>query len=112
MVVVGGGAIGLELGSVWSRLGTEVTIIEFAKKICGPMDAGLSKRLMLILKKQGLKFITEAKVTGAKSTKNGLNVLFENLKTGASANLDCDICLVAVGAKTFYRKIRFGTCGP
>lgn len=101
MVVVGGGAIGLEMGSVWSRLGAEVTVIEFAKKICGPMDEGLSKRMLLILKKQGLKFVMEAKVTGADETKNGINVKYENLKDGSTDSIECDVCLVAVGRGPF-----------
>ena len=63
MVVIGGGVIGLELGSVWSRLGSQVTVIEFAKDICPPMDAQMRKTFERSLKKQGFKFMMEKKVT-------------------------------------------------
>lgn len=67
LVVVGGGVIGLELGSVWLRLGSEVTVIEYTPYICGGMDRKLSQKLQQILTQQGMKFITEAKVTGAEN---------------------------------------------
>lgn len=111
MVVVGAGAIGLELGSVWSRLGAEVTVVEFAKKICGPMDDGLSKRMLLILKKQGLKFVLEAKVTGAESSGEGLTVHYESMKDGSKATLDCDVCLVAVGRRPYTEGLGLETVG-
>jgi dihydrolipoamide dehydrogenase len=101
MVVIGAGAIGLEMGSVWSRLGAKVTVVEYGKKICGPMDGGLSQRMMQILKKQGLDFILEAKVTGATKAKGVVTVEFESLKDQTKARLECDVCLVAVGRKPF-----------
>jgi dihydrolipoamide dehydrogenase len=107
MVVVGAGAIGLELGSVWMRLGADVTVIEFANKICGPMDAGLSDRLIKILQKQGMKFILGAKTTGATESKNGssknkaVTVQFEITKDGSKQAIEADVVLVAVGRKPF-----------
>jgi dihydrolipoamide dehydrogenase len=101
MVVIGAGAIGLEMGSVWSRLGAQVTVVEYAKKICGNMDAGLSQRMLQILKKQGLEFILEAKVLGHKVSGDTVLVEFESLKDGSKNNLECDVCLVAVGRKPY-----------
>ncbi len=101
MVVIGAGAIGLEMGSVWSRLGAKVTVVEYAKKICGPMDGGLSQRMLQILKKQGLNFVLEAKVTGTKISGETVLVEFENMKDQSKNQLECDICLVAVGRKPF-----------
>lgn len=101
MVVIGAGAIGLEMGSVWSRLGAEVTMIEYANKICGPMDDGLSKKMLQILKKQGLKFILEAKVTETKVKKDAVIVSFESLKDKKTESLEADVVLVAVGRKPF-----------
>lgn len=95
MVVVGAGAIGLEMGSVWGRLGAEVTVVEFGSKICGPMDGKLSKRLQQILSKQGLKFELEAKVTGSKKKGSSLEVTVERMKTGETISIECDVVLVA-----------------
>ena len=77
MVVIGGGVIGLELGSVWSRLGSQVTVIEFAKDICPPMDAQMRKTFERSLKKQGFKFMMEKKVTGATKTQTGVTLTVE-----------------------------------
>jgi dihydrolipoamide dehydrogenase len=75
MVVIGGGVIGLELGSVWSRLGSEVTVIEFAKEIGGGMDSDISKSFQKVLQKQGMKFKLGSKVVSAKKNNLGL-ILF------------------------------------
>ncbi len=101
LVVVGGGAIGLEMGSVWLRLGAQVTVIEFANKICGVMDAGLSDRLLKILQKQGMKFVLGAKTTGARVGTGATTVDFELVKDGTKQSLECDVVLVAVGRKPF-----------
>ena len=95
--MIGAGAIGLEMGSVWSRLGSEVTVIEYADKICGPMDKSISKKLMQILKKQGLNFILNAKVTEAKTTKTSAELTYENLKDGQLTKIKGDVVLVAAG---------------
>ncbi|MCB0367358.1 MAG: dihydrolipoyl dehydrogenase [Bdellovibrionaceae bacterium] len=101
LVVVGGGVIGLELGSVWKRLGAEVTIIEFTSKICGGMDSKMSKRLQQILAKQGMNFIMEAKVIGADVTPEGATVHYESLKDGSAHDLVADKVLVATGRRPF-----------
>ena len=101
MALIGGGVIGLELGSVWSRLGAEVTCIEFSDSICAGMDKGMSKRMMTILKKQGIKFELKSKVTGAEVRKDGATVKYESLKDGSEHTLDAEVVLVAVGRKPF-----------
>ncbi|MCB0357253.1 MAG: dihydrolipoyl dehydrogenase [Bdellovibrionales bacterium] len=97
MIVIGAGAIGLEMGSVWSRLGAEVTVIEYTPQIGGPSDAGIAKRFLQILKKQGMNFVLEAKVTSAKVEGPLVKVVYENLKDGASTELHADVVLVAAG---------------
>ncbi len=108
MVVVGGGVIGLELGSVWMRLGSDVTVIEYTDRICGTMDLKLSKKLQQILAKQGMKFILEAKVSGAAlNAKNPstapLHVQYELLKVEDASQknqqIPADVVLVATGRK-------------
>jgi dihydrolipoamide dehydrogenase len=101
LVVIGAGAIGLEMASVWARLGSDVTVIEYANKICGPMDADLSQRLQRILQKQGFKFILQAKTTGAAVTSSAVVVEFDNLTDNSKQKIEADICLVAVGRKPF-----------
>ena len=111
MVVIGAGAIGLEMASVWSRLGTEVTLLEYANKIAGTSDTSMSKRMLSILKKQGMKFELNVKVTGAKSLKGKVEVSFESLKDGKTSTLDCDICLVATGRKPFSTNLGLENLG-
>lgn len=101
LVVVGGGVIGLELGSVWRRLGAQVTIVEFTSKICGGMDTKMSKRLQQILTKQGIEFILQAKVTGAEVTETGAKVRYELLKDGSSSSLAADKVLIATGRQPY-----------
>ncbi len=101
LVVVGGGAIGLEMGSVWMRLGAKVTVVEFADKICGPMDNQISNDLLRILKKQGMEFILSTKVTGGTVKKDQVTLDFENNKTKEKGQISGDKVLVAVGRKAF-----------
>ncbi len=97
MVVVGGGVIGLELGSVWSRLGAKVTVVEYLGSILGGMDGGVTKQFQRSLKKQGFTFKMNAKVTAvAKKGKKGL-VTFEPVKGGDAVTLNADVVLVATG---------------
>ena len=97
LVVIGGGFIGLELGSVWSRLGSEVTVVEFLDHITPSMDDEVSKHLMRSLKKQGLKFKLSSKVTGAKATKTEVVLALEAAAGGKSEELKADVVLVSVG---------------
>lgn len=101
MVVIGGGVIGLELGSVYARLGTKVTVIEFMSSIIGTMDAGLGKELQRVLKKSlGMEFLTSHKVTGASVKGKVVTVTADNAK-GEAVKIDADYCIVAVG-RTAY----------
>ncbi len=98
LVVVGGGVIGLELGSVWSRLGAEVTVVEALPQLCPFLDGDVAKALQKTLEKQGLKFVFEAKVTGA--TRQGDEVVLAGTaKDGSPLSWTADRVLVAVGRK-------------
>lgn len=102
MVVIGAGVIGLELGSVWSRLGAEVTAIEFMETIGGVgIDGEVSKTFQKTLTKQGLKFKLGTKVTGAVRSGSTVKVLVENVKSGEKEELDCDVLLVCVGRRPY-----------
>jgi dihydrolipoamide dehydrogenase len=100
LIVIGGGVIGLELGSVYKRLGAEVSVIEFMPKIIGAMDAMLSKELQKTLKKQGIKFYTSHKVTNVASKGKEVIVNAEN-KKGEAVEFKGDYCLVSVGRKAY-----------
>ena len=101
MIVVGGGYIGLEMGSVWSRLGAEVTVVEFLDRIVPGMDGETAKHLQRVLKKQGLTFKLGSKVTAAKSTKTGVTLTVEPAKGGDAEDLKADVVLVSIGRKPF-----------
>ncbi len=110
LIVVGGGYIGLEMGSVWLRLGAKVTVIEYAEHICGGMDRQTSKKLQQILKKQGMEFVLGAEVLGvefkAQGSRQGdtkeAQVLFKNRADGKQASLAGDVVLVAAGRRPFF----------
>jgi len=101
MIVVGGGVIGLELGSVWLRLGAKVTILEFADQVCSFMDQQTMKVLIRSLEKQGMKFITKAKVTGSSLTKTGVELTYEDMKDNSTKKISADVVLVSTGRKPF-----------
>lgn len=101
MVVVGGGVIGLELGSVWMRLGAKVTVVEYLDTILGGMDGEVSKQFQRILAKQGMIFNLGAKVTGVQKSETGAKVTFEPVKGGDAQTIDADVVLVATGRKPF-----------
>jgi len=105
LVVVGGGAIGLEMGSVWLRLGAKVTVIEFADKICGPMDTQISNDLLKVLKKQGMDFMLSTKVTGAEVKGKTATVNFESTADGKKGSVQGDKVLVSVGRKPFFKGV-------
>ncbi len=100
MVVIGGGVIGLELGSVYSRLGAEVTVVEFMDRIIPGMDQDLSKELQRVLRKQGLKFNLSHRVTEVKATKSKVTVKALDKKE-KEVVFEADYCLVAVGRKPY-----------
>ena len=98
MIVVGGGYIGLEMGSVWSRLGSEVQVIEFLDHITPGMDKEISNEFMKILKKQGIKFNMQNKVESIKKNNSGAVVTTID-KDGNKNNFECDVVLISVGRK-------------
>ena len=98
MIVIGGGYIGLEMGSVWSRLGTEVHVIEFLENITPGMDKEVSIEFMKILKKQGISFHMQTKVEKIKKTPEGATIFALN-KDGKKINFECDVVLISVGRK-------------
>ncbi len=101
MLVVGGGIIGLELGSVWRRLGAQVQVVEFLDRITPGMDAEVSKQFMRILKKQGIEFTLGHKVTGVDASGNRLKATIEPANGGEAREVDADVVLVAVGRAPF-----------
>ncbi|MBW3096761.1 dihydrolipoyl dehydrogenase [Pseudohoeflea coraliihabitans] len=111
MIVVGGGVIGLELGSVWARLGSEVTVVEYLDTILGGMDADVSKQFQRMLAKQGLAFKLGAKVTGVEKTDKGATVTFEKVKGGDAETLDADIVLIATGRKPYTEGLGLENAG-
>ena len=98
MVVVGGGYIGLEMGSVWSRLGAEVHVVEFLDHITPGMDKEISQEFMKILKKQGIQFHMQHKVETIKKNNSGA-IISTTDKDGNKNNFDCDVVLISVGRK-------------
>ncbi|WP_075219808.1 dihydrolipoyl dehydrogenase [Acuticoccus yangtzensis] len=101
MVVIGGGVIGLELGSVWRRLGAKVTVVEFLDKILPPEDNEISKQFQRILGKQGFEFKLGSKVTGVDTSGDMLKVTVEPAKGGTAETLEADVVLVAIGRKPY-----------
>jgi dihydrolipoamide dehydrogenase len=110
LIVIGGGVIGLELGSVYARLGSQVTVVEYASSIISMMDATVGKELQRILKKEGFKFNFNHSVTKVTNTGKGVTVTATN-KKGEEVNIDGDYCLVAVGRKPFTKGLGFENIG-
>jgi dihydrolipoamide dehydrogenase len=101
LVVIGGGYIGLELGSVWHRLGAEVTVVEFLDRLVPGMDGEVGKAFERVLAKQGLKFRLGTKVTGAVASETGVTLTVEKAAGGAAEKLDADVVLVAIGRRPY-----------
>ncbi|MBE7158663.1 MAG: dihydrolipoyl dehydrogenase, partial [Rhodospirillales bacterium] len=101
LVVIGGGYIGLELGSVWHRLGAEVTVVEFLDRIVPGMDGEVGQAFLRILQKQGLKFRLGTKVTGATATNEDVSLTVESVKGGAPETLKADVVLVSIGRRPY-----------
>lgn len=111
MVVIGGGVIGLELGSVWQRLGAKVTVIEFVDQILPGMDGEIRKEAGKIFKKQGMNFKLSTKVTSAKATKKGVDLTLEPAAGGDEEKLSADVVLVAVGRKAYTENLGLEAIG-
>jgi len=101
LVVIGGGVIGLELGSVWRRLGAQVTVVEFLDRILPTMDGEVSKQFQRLLAKQGMAFKLSSKVTGVEKSKAGIKVAVEPAAGGAAETIDADAVLVAIGRRPY-----------
>ncbi len=101
MVVIGGGFIGIELGSVWRRLGAEVTVVEFLDQIMAGMDGEIAKTMLRILQKQGLSFKLASKVTRAEPGDDGVTLTIEPVKGGDAETLTVEKVLVSVGRRPF-----------
>ena len=110
LVIIGGGIIGVELGSVYLRLGSKVTVVEFLDKIVPSMDEDISKELLRVLRKQGMEFMLSTKVTGATVKGKEVTVTAED-KKGAAVELKGDYCLVAVGRVPYTEGLNLEAIG-
>ncbi|WP_374386291.1 dihydrolipoyl dehydrogenase [Sandaracinobacter sp.] len=99
LVVIGGGVIGLELGSVWRRLGAKVTVVEYLDQILPGMDGEVRKESAKLLKKQGMEFRTSTKVTSVKAGKSGATLTLEPAAGGDATTLEADVVLVSIGRR-------------
>jgi dihydrolipoamide dehydrogenase len=111
LVVVGGGVIGLELGSVWNRLGSKVVVIEYLDKVLGGMDGEVSKQFQRMLAKQGMEIRLSSKVTAVAKSGKGASVTFEPVAGGASETLAADVVLIATGRKPFTEGLGLESAG-
>ncbi|MEM7174862.1 MAG: dihydrolipoyl dehydrogenase [Chlamydiota bacterium] len=110
MVVVGAGVIGVELGSVYSRLGTEVTFVEFLETVCPTLDGDLSKGLQKVLSSQGLRFQFQTKVTAADVSRDGVTLTIEP-KGKPKEQVSADVALVSIGRRPYTEKLGLETIG-
>jgi dihydrolipoamide dehydrogenase len=101
LVVIGGGYIGLELGSVWLRLGSQVTVVEFLDRLVPTMDGEVAKHFQRSLAKQGMKFKLGSKVTGAEKTAAGVTLTVESVKGGGAETIEADVVLLAIGRRPY-----------
>ncbi len=111
LAVIGGGYIGLEMGSVWSRLGSEVTVIEYLDHITPGMDREISNEFKKILTKQGIKFRLESKVNSVKNNNQSVTINFTDLKNSKTETLDFDKVLVSVGRKPYTDGLNLSKLG-
>ena len=111
LVVIGAGYIGLEMASVWGRLGADVTCVEFLDRITPGMDGDVAKNFQRILKKQGMKFRLKTKVTGAKKKKSGVTLTVEPAAGGDAETIKCDAVLVAIGRRPYTEGLGLDAVG-
>jgi dihydrolipoamide dehydrogenase len=111
LIVVGAGIIGLELGSVWRRLGAQVTVVEYLDRISPGMDSDLAKAFQRTLTKQGMAFKLGSKVTAAKSSKDGVELTVEPAAGGTAETLTGDVVLVAIGRRPYTEGLGLETVG-
>ncbi len=111
LVVIGGGVIGLELGSVWSRLGSKVTVIEYLDRLIPGNDAEVAKQFERVLAKQGFTFKLGSKVTGAVKTDAGVTLTVEPAKGGAAEPIEADVVLLAIGRRAHTEGLGLASVG-
>jgi dihydrolipoamide dehydrogenase len=111
LVVIGAGVIGLELGSVWRRLGSKVTVVEYLDRITPGMDAETATTLQKSLTRQGFEFRLGAKVTGAKASKTGVDLTYEPVAGGTAETLQADYVLLAIGRRPYTDGLGLETVG-
>lgn len=111
LVVIGAGVIGLELGSVWRRLGSQVTVVEYLDRICPGLDNETAKTLQRSLAKQGMAFKLGSKVTGAAVSEQGVELTLEPAAGGAAEKLDADYVLVAIGRRPYTEGLGLESVG-
>ena len=111
LVVVGAGYIGLEMGSVWRRLGAKVTVVEFLDRIVPGMDGEIAKQFQRVLTKQGMTFRLSTKVTAAKKAKAGVTLTLEPAAGGKAETLDADAVLVAIGRRPYTNGLGLEAAG-
>ena len=110
LVVIGGGVIGLELGSVWRRLGSEVTVVEYLDHIMPGMDGEVQKQALRIFKKQKMKFELGRKVTGVEKSGKTMTVKTEASAGGKEKDIEADVVLVCIGRRPFTKDSRARSC--
>src|SRR5476651_2109944 len=111
LIVIGAGVIGLELGSVWRRLGAQVTVVEFLDRITPGMDAETAKTFQRSLTKQGMVFKLSSKVTGAKASKTGVKLTVEPVAGGPAETLEADYVLLAIGRRPYTEGLGLESVG-
>src|SRR3990167_3142542 len=111
LIVIGAGIIGLELGSVWRRLGAEVTVVEFLDRITPGMDAETAKTFQRSLTKQGMEFKLGSKVTGAKAGKSSVSLTVEPVAGGAAETIEAEYVLLAIGRRPFTEGLGLDSVG-
>ncbi len=111
LVVIGGGYIGLELGSVWRRLGSEVTVVEYLDRLVPSMDNEVGKAFERILGRQGMKFRLKTKVTGARKGNDGVTLTLEPAQGGAAEELKADVVLLAIGRRAYTEGLGVAEAG-
>ncbi|PNH01664.1 Dihydrolipoyl dehydrogenase, mitochondrial [Tetrabaena socialis] len=111
MVVIGAGYIGLEMGSVYQRLGSKVTVVEFLDNIVPTMDAEVRRTFQRTLEKQGLKFKMGTKVTKGEVVGDKVKLTLEASKGGAPQTMECDVCLVAIGRRPYAKGLGLDAVG-
>jgi dihydrolipoamide dehydrogenase len=111
LIVIGAGIIGLELGSVWRRLGAQVTVVEFLDRICPGMDGETAKTFQRSLTKQGMSFRLSSKVTGATARADGVDLTVEPVAGGGAETLSADYVLLCIGRRPFTEGLGLDTIG-